>query len=455
MVVYGVLGASLIPSEPLTVLIGAIFGPLIATLIATLGNVLAAYVEYFIGTRVGTAASFTKNRDKLPLGLGKLPVHSPAFLILGRMVPGAGPKLVSFSGRCLSCPAAALPVDDDHPYRVGSCYLRFWRLRHLPVDSSSEAIMDILFPEIEPYRYRLSWMLRRFTGCITRNAAIRPGSRWCTCTAGLEQAFPLPTGASTIPIFTASSYSINAAAEKVHPSPAWRKTRPGTWLPTWNACARTWASSAGWYMAEAGAARWHYPTRFATRSLSSAWCCAAFTWDGAGKINGCSRKAHLTSSQKPGRSTSLPFHRKSAANLMGAYHKRLIDPDPEVQLKAAQARAAWESAVVRLIPENSPKRRSSSRPGHLAHREPLHGQRPVLSRPIITCSKMSPSIQHLPCRIVHGRYDLICPVRNAFELHERLPHAELRIVPDAGHASLEPGISRELVQATQDFKSLF
>jgi uncharacterized membrane protein YdjX (TVP38/TMEM64 family) len=96
VVVYGVLGASLIPSEPLTVLIGAIFGPLIATLIATLGNVLAAYVEYFIGTRVGTAASFTKNRDKLPLGLGKLPVHSPAFLILGRMVPGAGPKLVSF-----------------------------------------------------------------------------------------------------------------------------------------------------------------------------------------------------------------------------------------------------------------------------------------------------------------------------------------------------------------------
>ena len=96
VVVYGVLGASLIPSEPLTVLIGAIFGPLIATLIATLGNVLAAYVEYFIGTRVGTAASFTKNRDKLPFGLGKLPVHSPAFLILGRMVPAAGPKLISF-----------------------------------------------------------------------------------------------------------------------------------------------------------------------------------------------------------------------------------------------------------------------------------------------------------------------------------------------------------------------
>lgn len=96
VVVYGVLGASLIPSEPLTVLIGAIFGPLIATLIATLGNLLAAYVEYFIGRRVGTAASFTKNRDKLPFGLGKLPVHSPAFLILGRMVPGAGPKLISF-----------------------------------------------------------------------------------------------------------------------------------------------------------------------------------------------------------------------------------------------------------------------------------------------------------------------------------------------------------------------
>lgn len=94
--VYGILGASLVPSEPLTVLIGALFGPLIATFIATFGNMLAALVEYYIGKRVGTATDFIKNRQKLPFGLARFPVESPVFLIVGRMVPGAGPKLVSF-----------------------------------------------------------------------------------------------------------------------------------------------------------------------------------------------------------------------------------------------------------------------------------------------------------------------------------------------------------------------
>lgn len=93
--IYAILGASLIPSEPLTVLVGALFGPLLATVIATFGNTLAALVEYYIGQGVGSATDFEKNREKLPWGLSKLPVHSPVFLIVGRMVPGAGPKLVS------------------------------------------------------------------------------------------------------------------------------------------------------------------------------------------------------------------------------------------------------------------------------------------------------------------------------------------------------------------------
>lgn len=114
--VYGVLGASLIPSEPLTVLIGALFGPWIATLVATLGNLLAALVEYYIGRKVGHATSFLKNKDKLPFGLGKLPVDSPVFLMVGRMVPGAGPKLVSFLGGVYHVPlplylwTAAIPT---------------------------------------------------------------------------------------------------------------------------------------------------------------------------------------------------------------------------------------------------------------------------------------------------------------------------------------------------------
>lgn len=92
---YGLLGASPIPSEPLTVLISTIFGPLNATLVAGTGNLLAALIEYFIGGKIGDVASFMKQREKLPFGLGKFPVDSPVFMIVARMMPGYGPKFVS------------------------------------------------------------------------------------------------------------------------------------------------------------------------------------------------------------------------------------------------------------------------------------------------------------------------------------------------------------------------
>ena len=62
---------------------------------ATLGNILAALVEYYLGHKLSNASSFNEKRQKLPFGLGKLPVRSPVFLIFGRMVPGYGPKLIS------------------------------------------------------------------------------------------------------------------------------------------------------------------------------------------------------------------------------------------------------------------------------------------------------------------------------------------------------------------------
>jgi proline iminopeptidase len=153
-----------------------------------------------------------------------------------------------------------------------------------------------------------------------------------------------------------------------------------------------------------------------------------------------------------------PIPPDERGNMISAYHNRLIDPDPNVRLAAAQTRAAWEAAVIRLVPEplneNTPK--EDPQASLAISRIESHYMVNDLFFPTDNyLLENVPSIQHLPYRIVHGRYDLICPVRNAFELRERLPHAELRIVPDAGHASLEPGISRELIQATQDFKSLF
>ena len=61
-------------------------------------------------------------------------------------------------------------------------------------------------------------------------------------------------------------------------------------------------------------------------------------------------------------------------------------------------------------------------------------------------------IRHIPAVIVQGRYDVVCPMMSAWELHRAWPEADLHIVPDAGHSATEPGIIDALVSATDRFK---
>jgi proline iminopeptidase len=62
------------------------------------------------------------------------------------------------------------------------------------------------------------------------------------------------------------------------------------------------------------------------------------------------------------------------------------------------------------------------------------------------------NIRHIPAVIVHGRYDVVCPLKNAWDLKKAWPQAELRIVPDAGHSMTENGITSELIKATDTFR---
>ena len=65
-------------------------------------------------------------------------------------------------------------------------------------------------------------------------------------------------------------------------------------------------------------------------------------------------------------------------------------------------------------------------------------------------------IRSIPAFIVHGRYDIVCPVKSAVDLHSAWPESSLVIVEDAGHSSHEPGIAQQLVMATnriRDFGS--
>ena len=62
--------------------------------------------------------------------------------------------------------------------------------------------------------------------------------------------------------------------------------------------------------------------------------------------------------------------------------------------------------------------------------------------------KHTESIDHIPAVIVQGRYDMVCPVKSAWELHKQLPHSILKIIPDAGHSMGEVPIAKALVEAT-------
>jgi proline iminopeptidase len=62
-------------------------------------------------------------------------------------------------------------------------------------------------------------------------------------------------------------------------------------------------------------------------------------------------------------------------------------------------------------------------------------------------------LRSIPAIIVQGRYDVVCPPVSAFELAQRWPEAELKIVADAGHSAFEPGIAAELIEANQRLAS--
>src|SRR5262249_58273953 len=62
--------------------------------------------------------------------------------------------------------------------------------------------------------------------------------------------------------------------------------------------------------------------------------------------------------------------------------------------------------------------------------------------------------RHTPAVIVQGRYDLVCPIETADELHRTWPEAQYIVVPDAGHSAMEPGIRSALIEATDTFRNL-
>ena len=141
-------------------------------------------------------------------------------------------------------------------------------------------------------------------------------------------------------------------------------------------------------------------------------------------------------------------------DLMSAYHRRLTSPDRDVRVAAARAWSIWEGATSFLYQD--PKHIAATGEDEFA-----------LAFARIEChyfvnggffeadDQLLANVHRLrgiPSVIVQGRYDVVCPPRSAWDLHRAWPEADLRIVPDSGHSAYEPGITHELVEATDRFR---
>ena len=148
-----------------------------------------------------------------------------------------------------------------------------------------------------------------------------------------------------------------------------------------------------------------------------------------------------------------PIPKRERGDILRAYYKRLTSASATVRNRAASAWSIWEAATSYLHPH--PEHIAAFRPGRrataLAKIEChyfLNGGFFPRDAYLLHEAKR---IRRIPGIIVHGRYDVVCPMRSAWDLHQAWPEAKLRIVADAGHASLETGIARELVRATDEF----
>ncbi|CAN5614545.1 prolyl aminopeptidase [soil metagenome] len=150
-----------------------------------------------------------------------------------------------------------------------------------------------------------------------------------------------------------------------------------------------------------------------------------------------------------------PIPAEERGDLVSAFYKRLTSADESTRLAAAKAWSGWEGATVHLIPDEKTMTKFSGdmMAVALARIECHFFMNACWFKTDDQLLRDVDKIRHIPAVIIHGRYDVVCPVKNAFDLHRVWPEATLKIVTDAGHAVDEPGILRELLAACEKFKN--
>ena len=147
-----------------------------------------------------------------------------------------------------------------------------------------------------------------------------------------------------------------------------------------------------------------------------------------------------------------PIPEAERGDLMAAYRRRLIDPDPAVQAKAARAWSLWEGETITLLHNQGYSDQFGDEhyaiafariENHYFVNEGWFEEGQLI--------RNAHRLKNIPGVIIQGRYDIATPPKSAWELHKAWPEAQFIMVPDAGHAVSEPGITHHLIEATDAF----
>lgn len=138
-------------------------------------------------------------------------------------------------------------------------------------------------------------------------------------------------------------------------------------------------------------------------------------------------------------------------DLVNAYYKRLTGDDEFTRMQAAKAWSLWEGRTATLIS-------SQKVVDHFGDPHTALSLARIECHYFVNHSFMHENqllddayrLESIPGVIVQGRYDVICPMESAWELHRAWPHSILQIIPDAGHSASEAGIVNALIKATDD-----
>lgn len=150
-----------------------------------------------------------------------------------------------------------------------------------------------------------------------------------------------------------------------------------------------------------------------------------------------------------------PVPAEERGDMVSAYRRILTGEDRAAALAAAKAWSVWEGSTSTLLPD-------AGIAGDFAADDFALALARIENHYFFHDCWLEPDqllrdagrLAGIPGTIVHGRYDMPCPARHAWALHQRWPGSALRIVEGAGHAASEPGILHELIEATDRYRGL-